>query len=272
VRYDAANDRLELDNVRIGGGHMELFGNIFSTGNGELRVLDGYGRIDIGNETAYDIALGRVDTGQGVEGKIRITDTAKRVIGVGQVDATGARTDGKPLVTEITRLGNQIQIRDSRTVDADGKPTYVAGTATGDGTTYDPAANRRFNWINGRTTTFQETRTHVSRSVFSIDELVPDYDSFTPGTVTAQTPVQRLSGDWLSSGENNVATPGYKMNFTQATTAPEFKEPMRVSVYCPIGCAIYKEATFSADYEWKVSEYFHHSLNASKEIKVNFVG
>ncbi|OGA81603.1 MAG: hypothetical protein A2711_04465 [Burkholderiales bacterium RIFCSPHIGHO2_01_FULL_63_240] len=272
VRYDAANDRLELDNVRIGGGHMELFGNIFSTGNGELRVLDGYGRIDIGNETAYDIALGRVDTGQGVEGKIRITDTAKRVIGVGQVDATGARTDGKPLVTEITRLGNQIQIRDSRTVDADGKPTYVAGTATGDATTYDPAANRRFNWINGRTTTFQETRTHVSRSVFSIDELVPDYDSFTPGTVTAQTPVQRLSGDWLSSGENNVATPGYKMNFTQATTAPEFKEPMRVSVYCPIGCAIYKEATFSADYEWKVSEYFHHSLNASKEIKVNFVG
>lgn len=272
VRYDAANDRLELDNVRIGGGHMELFGNIFSTGNGELRVLDGYGRIDIGNETAYDIALGRVDTGQGVEGKIRITDTAKRVIGVGQVDATGARTDGKPLVTEITRLGNQIQIRDSRTVDADGKPTYVAGTATGDATTYDPAANRRFNWINGRTTTFQETRTHVSKSVFSIDELVPDYDSFTPGTVTAQTPVQRLSGDWLSSGENNVATPGYKMNFTQATTAPEFKEPMRVSVYCPIGCAIYKEATFSADYEWKVSEYFHHSLNASKEIKVNFVG
>jgi len=272
VRYDAANDRLELDNVRVSGGHMELFGNIFSTGNGELRVLDGYGRISVENQTGYDLALGRVDTGQGVEGKIRITDTAKRVIGVGQVDATGARTDGKPLVTEITRLGNQIQIRDSRTVDADGKPTYLADTEEGKSTAYDPAANRRFNWINGRTTVFKETRTHVSRSVFSIDDLVPDYDSFTPGVVTSQTPVQRLSGDWLSTGENNVATPGYKMDFTQATTKPEFKGPMRVSRYCPVGCDIYEEATFSADYQWKVSEYFHHSLNASKQIKVNFVG
>lgn len=272
VRYDAANDRLELDNVRVGGGHMELFGNIFSTGNGELRVLDGYGRISIDNQTAYDLALGRVDTGQGVEGKIRITDTGKRVIGIGQVDTTGARTDGKPLVTEITRLGNQIQIRDSRTVDADGKPTYLADTEDGKSTAYDPAANRRFNWINGRTTVFKETRTHVSRSVFSIDDLVPDYDSFTPGVVTSQTPVQRLTGDWLSTGENNVATPGYKMDFTQATTKPEFKGPMRVSRYCPVGCDLYEEATFSADYEWKVSEYFHHSLNASKQIKVNFVG
>ncbi|MBU0918319.1 MAG: hypothetical protein KKD97_18420 [Gammaproteobacteria bacterium] len=273
VRYDAANDRLELDNVRIGGGHMELFGNIFSTGNGELRVLDGYGRIDIGNETAYDIALGRVDTGQGVEGKIRITDTGKRVIGVGQVDQTGTRTDGKPLVTEITRLGNQIQVRDSRTVDADGKPTYLADTEDGKSTAYDPVANRRFNWINGRTQKWTEERYYTTKIALGADWLAPDYDDpdrIVPGIPTY---VQRLTGDWLSVGGGNE---GYRMDYTQVTSDKTLVAgyPTVIDRYCIGICkvAIYEEIKSQANFEWTVKEYFQHSLNASKQIKVNFVG
>ncbi len=273
VRYDAANDRLELDNVRIGGGHMELFGNIFSTGNGELRVLDGYGRIDIGNETAYDIALGRVDTGQGVEGKIRITDTGKRVIGVGQVDQTGTRNDGKPLVTEITRVGNQIQVRDSRTVGADGKPTYLADTEDGKSTAYDPVANRRFNWINGRTQKWTEERYYTTKIALGADWLAPDYDDpdrIVPGTPTY---VQRLTGDWLSVGGGNE---GYRMDYTQVTSDKTLVAgyPTVIDRYCIGFCkvAIYEEIKSQANFEWTVKEYFQHSLNASKQIKVNFVG
>ncbi len=273
VRYDAANDRLELDNVRVGGGHMELFGNIFSTGNGELRVLDGYGRIGIDNQTAYDLALGRVDTGQGVEGKIRITDTGKRVLSNGQVDDTGTRTDGKPLVTEITRLGNQIQIRDSRTVDADGKPTYVAAALAGKATAYNPVANRRFNWINGRTQNWTEERYYTTKIALGADWLAPDYDD--PDRIVAGTPtyVQRLTGDWLSVGGGNE---GYRMDYTQVTSDKALVSgyPKVIDRYCVGFCdvALYEEIKSQANFQWTVQEYFHHSLNASKEIKVNFVG
>ena len=273
VRYDAANDRLELDNVRVGGGHMELFGNIFSTGNGELRVLDGYGRISIDNQTAYDLALGRVDTGQGVEGKIRITDTGKRVLSNGQVDDTGTRTDGKPLVTEITRLGNQIQIRDSRNVDADGKPTYVAAALAGKATAYNPVANRRFNWINGRTQNWTEERYYTTKIALGADWLAPDYDD--PDRIVAGTPtyVQRLTGDWLSVGGGNE---GYRMDYTQVTSDKALVSgyPKEISRSCVGVCnaALYEEIKSQANFQWTVQEYFQHSLNASKEIKVNFVG
>ena len=275
VRYDAANDRLELDNVRIGGGHMELYGNIFSTGNGELRVLDGYGRINVNNTSGYDIAINRLDAGQGAEGKIRITDTAKRVIN-GQVDASGTRTDGKALVTEITRLGNQIQTRDSRSVDADGKPTHLADTEDGRSTTYDPVANRRFNWINGRTQTNTETRIYTKRVALGSDGLARDNDN--PDTVNPGVPklANRLTGDWLSVGGGGE---GYRMDYTQVTsTKTKQGDTYQISrdavEICIAGsCLVFSEDVKSgSDWKWTVQEYFQHSLGASKSVKVNFTG
>lgn len=272
VRYDVANERLELANVRIGGGHMELYGNIFSTGNGELRVLDGYGRIDVQNTTAYDLAINRLDAGQGVEGLIRITDTAKRVLANGQVDDSGFGKTGKALVTEITRLGNLVQTHDSRTVDADGKPTYLVSESNGRTSGYDPVANRRFNWINGRTQSWTEQRIYTQKVLLGVDAFFPDYDN--PDNVIPGTPVYtaRLTGDWLSVGGGNAA---YKMDYTQVTSdkvqaGPQYK----ISETCVGLCsaAIYKELTQGTDFKWTVQEYFQHSLYASNNIKVTFTG
>lgn len=277
VRYDAANDRLELDNVRIGGGHMELFGNIFSTGNGELRVLDGYGKINVTNNTGYDIYLNRLDSGQGTEGKIRITDTAKRVIN-GVLDDTGKTKAGTPLVTEITRLGDQIQFRDNRTVDEDGKPTYLAGTDDGRSTQYDPVADRRFNWINGRTTTNTETRIYTKRVALGSDGLAADNDD--PDTVTPGVGVltNRLTGDWLSV-ENPGDSGGYRMNYTEVTSdkvkqGDTYQISRDAVEICIAGkCLVFSEDVKSgSDWKWTVQEYFQHSLGASEAIKVNFTG
>ena len=273
VRYDLATDRLDLGNVRIGGGHMELYGNIFSTGNGELRVLDGYGRIGVTNTSGYDMVINRLDAGQGVEGKIRITDTGKRVLGIGQVDASGTRTDGKALVTEITRLGNSVQTRDSRTVDADGKPTYLVSQEDGRTSRYDPVANRRFNWINGRTQTWTEKRKYTQKIALGADWLAPDYDD--PDEVIAGTPTYtaRLTGDWLSVGGGSE---GYRMDYTQVTSSKALKPgyPQLISRTCigVCGAALYEEIKSEADFGWTVQEYFHHSLAASKSIKVSFTG
>ena len=45
VRWNNLEDRLEVDPVKVEGGYMELSGQILSTGNGQINVMDGYGQI-----------------------------------------------------------------------------------------------------------------------------------------------------------------------------------------------------------------------------------
>lgn len=259
VRYDAQYDRLELANVRMGGGHMELFGNIFSTGNGELRVMDGYGRINVSNTTGYDLAIGRLDTGPGVEGLIHITDTSQ----------TGA--DGKPLVTEITRLGNNIETRNSTILDANGKPIKLVSSAAGRTTNFQPLQNRRFNWINGNRTQTDEDRVYSTRVLFGLDWLVPDYDAPDSSTSSSQY-TSRATGDWLSVGGGSA---DYAMDYMKYTSGPykyQNDSTNRDGVICIAGHCAYEDITTHAYFRTVVNEYYQHSLNASKSVMVNFIG
>lgn len=261
VRYDAANDRLELGGVRFGGGHMELFGDIFSTGNGELRVLDGYGRINITNNTGYDLAMGRLDTGSGVEGMIRIFDTSQR----------GA--DNKPLLTEITRVGNTVTTRTSETL-VDGKPATVTSSNAGRTSVFQPLANRRFNWVNGQKTHNREDRIYTTRVLFGVDDFYPDYND--PDTTTPGTPVYtpRAQGDWLST--DGAGKADYVLDYTNVTSGKyKVGDDYVISRTCiGISCdvAIYEDIKSGARYDWDVTETFHHSLNASKAVKISFLG
>jgi hypothetical protein len=47
---------------------MELAGHVLSTGGGDIKVLDGYGRIVINNQLPYDLVLNQVDAGADVQG------------------------------------------------------------------------------------------------------------------------------------------------------------------------------------------------------------
>ena len=80
VFYNAEEDCLEVAPVTTLGGYMELVGNIMNTGVGELRVLDGYSWIKIVDSVtdADEVPHVSTGTGGGVEGVIRIIDTAKR--------------------------------------------------------------------------------------------------------------------------------------------------------------------------------------------------
>ncbi|MCA9197241.1 MAG: hypothetical protein KDA87_06870, partial [Planctomycetales bacterium] len=97
VFYNALENRIEVNAARVQGGFMSLTGQMLSTGGGEVRALDGYGRIQINNTTSYPVLLNELDTSSGIEGVIRITDT-------GQTNASG-----KPLVTVFERIGNDIK-------------------------------------------------------------------------------------------------------------------------------------------------------------------
>jgi len=98
VEFNAKNKRLELNGVEVKGGYIDLFGQIMNTSNkstGKLKVLDGYGQLKVNNQSDQNLYISTLDAGQGVEGKIKISN----ITGV---------VDGKPVVDvqEFTR-GNE---------------------------------------------------------------------------------------------------------------------------------------------------------------------
>jgi hypothetical protein len=79
LRYDRANDIFIVDPMVTKGGTVELVGNIISTGSGSILAADGYGRVDVTSEADIPVHFSTISTGygDGVEGLIRIVDTAR---------------------------------------------------------------------------------------------------------------------------------------------------------------------------------------------------
>ncbi|MBC8508650.1 MAG: hypothetical protein H8D34_27645, partial [Chloroflexi bacterium] len=155
VHYNAASDRIEVSNVVVQGGYMELYGLIMSTGNGNIKVLDGYGRIVINNQTNKNLFINKLDTGSGTEGELIITDTAKPKV-TRIVTSVGSVT--KNLATRYTRMGNDIQIYTNTAYDNGATPgndesfdwvqgSTVSGTRT---TSYTPVSGLAYTWVTGQ--------------------------------------------------------------------------------------------------------------------------
>jgi filamentous hemagglutinin family protein len=94
--WDDNKQCIMLYDVKVTGGNITLAGDIVSTGGGALKVIDGYGEINVTNNSSKDMVINKLDTGNRISGKIKITDTGKLDI------------NGNPLVTEISRSNGNI--------------------------------------------------------------------------------------------------------------------------------------------------------------------
>lgn len=78
VSYDRTNDRFVISDVEVHGGHVSIVGTILNTTNdtnkARIEALDGYGTIQVKNDSDKNIELKTLSTGGGLEGKIEITD------------------------------------------------------------------------------------------------------------------------------------------------------------------------------------------------------
>ena len=78
VSYDRTNDRFVISDVEVHGGHVSIVGTILNTTNdtnkARIEALDGYGTIQVKNDSDKNIELKTLSTGGGIEGKIEITD------------------------------------------------------------------------------------------------------------------------------------------------------------------------------------------------------
>ncbi|MEL6109775.1 MAG: hypothetical protein AAFU85_27505, partial [Planctomycetota bacterium] len=73
--YDPIRDRLEMDRVQFKGGYVNLKGQVVSTGNGSISVLDGFGDVRVVDLSQTELYIPEIDTGSGVRGQIDIIDT-----------------------------------------------------------------------------------------------------------------------------------------------------------------------------------------------------
>ncbi|MDI9420620.1 MAG: hypothetical protein QM451_00090 [Bacillota bacterium] len=177
VFYDAVDNTLELAPIFTMGGYMELYGHIMNTGVGELRVMDGYSQIQVDNQTNYDLRLKDINTGNGIEGTIKITDTGQQAYG------------GGPLQTVIKRQGNTVYTYNNQATGELNLVTAVA-QASGRRTQYTPRANQYYSWTVKDERTWTEKRIEYFEKWFGFDTRTKtSYSGIESYNEVLQTPV-----------------------------------------------------------------------------------
>ncbi|MBN1586078.1 MAG: leukotoxin LktA family filamentous adhesin [Candidatus Omnitrophica bacterium] len=97
--WDAENERIKLFRIGFSAGTIELFGEIVSTtGEGRIKSMDGYGQIDIVNDSARDLVVHTLDLSERLTGKVKITDTGKKT------------PENYPLTTIYTTEDNNVYV------------------------------------------------------------------------------------------------------------------------------------------------------------------
>ncbi|MCP4966198.1 MAG: hypothetical protein GY926_13315, partial [bacterium] len=271
--WNQQDQRIVLEPMRVEGGKIVLFGDIFSTGNGLLKALDGFGRISVDNQTSYAMELRRTDTGQGaegIEGRIQITDTAKKVY-----DASSGLW--KPTTTLLSRLGNEIYTETSY-LDATNNAVIITSgadinaTTNADGayrnTIYQPKVNRRLHWVNGDHTVDTKVDVYDTSKLLDLgslgDWLAADDDySHTNHGTPKYTP--RIAGDYLA---NETRPQDYYFDYTKRDTGWVYQGEEKREYWSGAN----KHYESKKSYKRTINEYYNHSIAADKPINVAFTG
>ncbi len=208
--WNAKEQHIEIKPVALEGSFMQLTGRIINTGGGQLRTIDGFGKIFVKNDTSHAIVLQGLDAGNNLEGVIRITDTSKVAN-----DGTG-----RFITTEFRRSGANIVKKEFVGKDE------ISSTTINDSrdTTYAPAQGYRFGWTAGQQQVIErEYVTHTTKGCYGVggDGCAKDDGSDfwkggyynVPGSVVDFQTGGYLEYDPTSSGQN------FKYNFDFQTTS-----------------------------------------------------
>ncbi len=271
--YNAKDQNIEIDATQVQGGYMQLTGHILSTGNGNIKVIDGYGRINVTNTTAYDIVLNNLDTGgAGIAGKLVIVDTA---LNPTHTTSSGTTTDtSTPLTTTYVLLGDTVTSTTNST-DINGNPlsqTYASGTRTA---SYTPLAGQVYEWEDGNAATHTTTYHHSYDSFWGMPVIgTSNYD--TTGWDTSNqidSAAQPLpGGPWLGTATTPYA--GYTFqawNVVNSTDVVVDTSTDRHSHGCPPVFGYYSYDAYVTKSHGE-TEYYLNTVKADYSIPITFIG
>ncbi len=280
--WNAEEQRIELDGVRVQGGYIELVGEMMSTGGGQLEVIDGFGSIRIVNETNHDLLLNTLDTGRGVEGTIRIVDLGiedgKRL--VGGVEVGDYRT------TTYSRIGDLVHVVDNRTLDTDGRANhFVVDPYAGTTAAYSPTAGLRYAWVTGRGAVEKRSYYFEKKSasffgLFDLDWIIPanyNWENYLDQWFTDNEPL--LQGDFLArTGDLGGVHAGggqYAYSYSQVSMSEWETLPGSSGRRCSSTfLGLCTEYTY---WQWVerqrgVKDFYTHSVKADHDIAIRFTG
>lgn len=159
VSYDRTNDRFVISDVEVHGGHVSIVGTILNTTNdtnkARIEALDGYGTIQVKNDSDKNIELKTLSTGGGIEGKIEITD----------LDRSSGKVTRK---TTYTRKNGVIQ---------QSVQSYANGAPTGDPviSTFKNAQDAKYHTTKGSYYTVQTGQDSSTTTTYELHDTRLDW-------------------------------------------------------------------------------------------------
>ena len=214
LTYDPATGRMIVSGLEVHGGKVSIVGTVINTTNdtskARIEALDGYGDIQIKNNSKYDLELKGLNTGEGVEGVIEITDLSP--------------TDGTPSrKTTYTRKDGTIQMKVQQYQNdqwTDGTISDVKGDAT-----YKPTGDQHYVFQTGKDSTVTNTYEYhgtkldwwgISNKAPTRDELLAMGAKIT-NTVTGNEN-SLVDGTFISGSTNRTAADGTNISIGNGQT------------------------------------------------------
>lgn len=274
VSYDKANDRFVISDIEVHGGHISIVGTILNTTNdtnkARIEALDGYGTIQVKNDSDKNIELKTLSTGGGLEGKIEITD----------LDRASGKITRK---TTYTRKNGVIQ--QSVQSYTDGNPTGNPAVST-----FTNAKDAKYETTKGSYYTVQTGQDSSTTTTYELHDTRVDWwgiDDRAPtsaemlaqgGTVTDfwQGDVRTLEGGAFVSSYNKVD--GTKDDGTYVTTNKDFQSAEPVSTFTKKEERLWYTLGIAKKFDYKLVETTYdtkvtqYSLKSDYDVGIGFGG
>ena len=274
VSYDRTNDRFVISDVEVHGGHVSIVGTILNTTNdtnkARIEALDGYGTIQVKNDSDKNIELKTLSTGGGIEGKIEITDL-DRSSGKITRKTTYTRKDGV--------IWQNVQ-------------SYTDGAPTGDPaiSTFKDAKDAKYQTTKVSYYTVQTGQDSSTTTTYELHDTRLDWwgiDDKAPtsaemlargGTVTdfSQGAVRTLQGGAFVSGYNKVD--GTKTDGTYVTTDKQFTAAEPTSIFTKKEERLWYTLGLAKKFDYKLVETTYdtkvtqYSLQSDYDVGIGFGG
>ncbi|WP_197231928.1 dockerin type I domain-containing protein [Novipirellula artificiosorum] len=257
ISFDYERLRIVVSELIVGGGYVELTGNVANTRQGEIRVFGGYANINIDNQTNYDIELQRLDASRRGEGKVIINDLAR---GDGTIPESYHYIRKGDLVEQSRYLLNGEVHHELFELD--------------DEMIYLPKPYLRYGWVVAEDSSTISRRTLRSSSwLGAIDAFAPDAEVFsTSGPTTLDAKVHG-SGAFFFTANDQTSRPRYsyaERNYTADDTGWEAGKPWEQWTGAFLWAV--RNVYYPFTRKQKTLTLHSHSIRADRPIDIEFLG
>jgi hypothetical protein len=267
VYYDAPTGQLVLGQSDVQGGLVELYGDVLSTGGGNINVLDGYGAINVTNDTSYPLVTSGLSTGQGTAGLLKITDTGKESL----VVTNPLHPEYLPLVTEYYRQDGQVYTTsyyanpDGSVAQVVSSPSQYSGPGAGPRTASYQPATARFVWENGQSGSVTTTNVYEVVGLFTPAIDLSSSDLVGTATTAGAPPAPLPNGEWIA----NAATEPSLANVVPGTGVDSYDYTYSFA-QIPNGTPTTEGPFQSEDTTWYgVDDFYTRTITITPVLNIN---